>query len=285
MTLMALGLILFAAVLHAAWNLLAKRVGGGTVLVWLYGTTSAVLLTPFAIALIAIRCPSLGPAGLSATLASALIHIVYFIVLQRGYQLGDLSVVYPVARGTGPVLSTIAAISLLGERPSILALLGAVLVALSVFALARPARTATNDARRAVAFGLLTGILIAAFTIFDKQAVGRYGVPPLIQQWGTSLGLAILLAPAALRRREEVRQQLRHHWREAVGIGILCPMAYILVLSAMAFSPVSYVAPAREISILFGTVMGTHILKEGQSKRRIAAAVTMVLGMAALASG
>jgi drug/metabolite transporter (DMT)-like permease len=214
-----------------------------------------------------------------------LIHVVYFIVLQRGYQLGDLSVVYPVARGTGPVLSTIAAISLLGERPSILALLGAILVALSVFALARPARTATNDARRAVAFGLLTGILIAAFTIFDKQAVGSYGVPPLIQQWGTSLGLAILLAPAALRRREEVRQQWRHHWREAVGIGILCPMAYILVLSAMAFSPVSYVAPAREISILFGTVMGTHIMKEGQSKRRIAAAVTMVLGMAALASG
>src|SRR3954462_716066 len=228
MTLTALGLVLVAAFLHAAWNLLAKRAGGGTILVWLYGTTSAVVLTPLALALIAIRRPALGPAGLSFTLASAVIHIAYFVVLQRGYQFGDLSVVYPIARGTGPVLSTTAAILVLGERPSPWALFGAPLVALGVFALARPPRAATAGTRRAVAFGLLTGLLIAAYTICDKQAVAAHRVPPLIQQWGTSLGLTTLLAPVALRRPAVVRRLWRSSWREVTGIGVLVPAAYIL---------------------------------------------------------
>ncbi|AGA28749.1 DMT family transporter [Singulisphaera acidiphila] len=285
MTLTALGLILAAAVLHALWNLLAKQAGGGVILVWLYGMTSAVLLTPLAVALAVLDCPELDTTGLSYTLASVLIHVAYYVVLQRGYKLGDLSLVYPLARGTGPVLSTVAAIFLLGERPTALALLGAILIALSVFALASPSRTATADTKQAVAMGLLTGLLIAAYTICDKQAVSRYGVPPLIQQWGTSVGLAAVLAPLAIRRRAEVRHCWTHHWRAVLAIGLLVPTAYILVLAAMRFTPVSYIAPAREVSILIATLMGTHLLSERQSVTRIAAAATMVLGLAALALG
>ncbi|SIN71551.1 Multidrug transporter EmrE [Singulisphaera sp. GP187] len=286
MTLTALALILSAAVLHALWNLLAKQAGGGAVLVWLYGTTSAVLLTPFAIALAVIDRPALGPTALSYTLGSVLIHVAYFVVLQRGYKVGDLSLVYPLARGTGPVLSTLAAIVLLGERPTALALLGAVLIALGVFTLAGPSRrTSSADTKQAVAIGLLTGLLIAAYTICDKQAVGRYGVPPLIQQWGTSVGLAAVLAPLAIRRRAEVRHCWNQHWRAVLAIGVLVPTAYILVLAAMSFTPVSYIAPAREVSILIATLMGTHLLSERQSIMRIAAAVTMVLGLTALALG
>lgn len=285
MTLTALGLILAAAVLHALWNLLAKQAGGGAILVWLYGTTSAVLLTPLAIALVVIDGPQLGPTGLSYTLASVLIHVAYFVVLQRAYKVGDLSLIYPLARGTGPVLSTLAAILLLDERPTALALLGAILIALGVFALAGPSRAATADTRQAVALGLLTGLLIAAYTICDKQAVGRYGVPPLIQQWGTSVGLAAVLAPLAIRRHAEVRHCWTHHWRAVLAIGVLVPTAYILVLAAMSFTPVSYIAPAREVSILVATFMGMHLLSERQSVLRIAAAATMVFGLAALALG
>ena len=238
-----------------------------------------------ALGLFVVQRPILDPVGLGFTLASAAIHVLYFVVLQHGYRLGALSLVYPIARGTGPVLTTIAAIVLLGERPSALALSGAALVALSVFALAQPPRTSTGDSRGAVAFGLLTGLLIATYTICDKQAVGRYGVPPLIQQWGTSLGLTAFLAPVAVRRRAEVLRRWRSHWREVIGIGVLVPLAYILVLAAMSFTPVSYVAPAREVSILFATLMGTHLLSEGRSARRITAAVTMVFGVAALAMG
>jgi drug/metabolite transporter (DMT)-like permease len=285
MTATALGLVLAAAVLHAAWNLLAKRAGGGAALVWLYGTASAVILTPPIVALFSLRRIDLGPIGLAYTLASAVLHVAYFLALQKGYEHGDLSVVYPVARGTGPVLSTIAAVALLGERPSLLALAGAGLVAVGVFVLTRPEQASAASSRGAVASGVLTGVLIAAYTICDKQAVSEYGVPPLVQQWGTSLGLSSLLAPWALRHRREVRVRWALSRREVVAIGVLVPTAYILVLAAMTISPVSYVAPAREVSILFASLMGTHLLSEGRSGRRLVAAVTMVVGVVALALG
>jgi drug/metabolite transporter (DMT)-like permease len=285
MTATALGLVLSAAVLHAAWNLLAKRAGGGAALVWLYGTASAALLTPLGVALLLLRHPDLGPTGLAYTLASALLHVAYFLMLQRGYEHGDLSVVYPVARGTGPVLSTVAAVALLGERPTPLALAGAALVATGVFVLARPERASAASSARAVGYGLLTGMLIAAYTICDKRAVAEFGVPPLVQQWATSLGLSALLAPWAFRHRRDVRVRWAASRREVIVIGVLIPTAYILVLAAMTVSPVSYVAPAREVSILFATLMGTHLLSEGRSGRRLAAAITMVVGVVALALG
>ncbi len=284
MTATALGLVLLAALLHATWNLLAKRTGGGGVLVWLYGTVSAVLLTAPGLFQIVIERPDIRPAGLVFMLASAVLHAIYFLVLQRGYRLGDLSVVYPIARGTGPVLTTIAAVIILGERPSAVALSGATLIALGVFALAKPDRQTSHHARRAVAFGLLTGILIAGYTICDKRAVADYGVPPMIEQWATSLGLAVFLAPLAIRRRDEVRERWKTSRREILAIGVLVPAAYILVLAAMTMSPVSYVAPAREVSILFATLMGTHLLSEDRAGRRLAASI-MVVGVVALALG
>jgi drug/metabolite transporter (DMT)-like permease len=285
MTAASLALVLAAAVIHAAWNLLAKRAEGGAVFVWAYGTVAAAVLTPPAVWRIAARDVSIGPPQLAYIGAGALIHVAYFLALQQGYRVGDLSVVYPVARGTGPVLTTAAAVLLLGERPSALALAGAVLVAAGVFVLARPARSQAADTRRAVAFGLLTGLLIAGYTVCDKQAVSRYGVPPVIQQWASSLALAGLLAPVALRRRGEVKRIWAENRREAVGIGVLCPLGYILILAAMTVSPVSYVAPVREVSILFVTVLGTRVLSEGGSSRRLAAAAAMVAGVAALALG
>ncbi len=284
MTLVALGLVLIAAFLHATWNLLAKRAGGGGSLVWLYGTISAVLLTPPGLAAIVIRRGGIGSMGLVCAFASAILHVAYFLILQRGYQIGDLSVVYPIARGTAPVLTTVAAVALLGERPSLPALCGAILVALGVFILAKPDQGTAVDGRRVVAFGLVTGVLIACYTICDKLAVANYGVPPLIQQWGTSLGIAIFLAPVTIRSRPEVRDLWNTKWREILAIGVLVPAAYILVLTAMTISPVSYVAPAREISILFATMMGTHLLSENRSGRQIAA-VIMVIGVIALALG
>jgi drug/metabolite transporter (DMT)-like permease len=165
------------------------------------------------------------------------------------------------------------------------ALVGAALVAMGVFVLARPERSSAGGSRRAVASGVLTGVLIAAYTIYDKRAVGEYGVPPLVQQWASSVGLCALLAPWAIRRREEVGRRWTASRREVVLIGILVPTAYVLVLAAMAISPVSFVAPAREVSILFATLMGTHMLSEGRSVRRLAAAVTMVVGVVALSLG
>ena len=285
MTVTALALVLAAAVVHALWNLIAKGAGGGPFFVGMYTSLPAILYAPLVLAAASLGHWRIGPAGVVFIIGSALIHLGYFLALQHGYRLGDLSLVYPLARGTGPILSTLFAIACFGERPSWLAIAGAVLIAVGVFLLTRPHVAPQVDVGQAVRFGLLTGVLIAAYTVWDKYAISVIGVPPLVMIWGTGLVLGILFVPAACRKPGEVRREWRAHGRAAIVIGVLSPLAYLLILMALAISPVSYVAPAREVSILIGTVLGTHLLEEGEAGRRLAAAAVMVLGVAALAVG
>src|ERR687897_3652523 len=135
MTLFALALVLAAAVFHATWNLLAKRVGdGGAVFVWLFGFCSLVIYAPLAVVVL-VSAPHLGPVQFLFMFGSGVLHLGYFVLLQRGYAVGDLSLVYPLARGTGPLLATAAAIVLLGERPGTLALAGIALITIGVLLL------------------------------------------------------------------------------------------------------------------------------------------------------
>jgi drug/metabolite transporter (DMT)-like permease len=297
MGLFALSLILVAAVLHATWNLLVKRANAGDLFAWLYGSVAAVLYLPVSVPLMVRDWPAYDARHAIGFAGSGLLNMVYFLVLQRAYRAGDLSVVYPLARGTGPVLSTLAAIWLLHERPSWVALAGAVCVIASVVIFA----TSANNGNRAsngknassgrglsgaaLAFGIATGVIIASYTVWDKQVVSTLRVSPWLLPWASSLALTIALAPAAVRRWDEVQRMWREHWRAAVGVGALYPLAYILVLLAMRVSPVSYVAPAREVSILFGALMGARLLGEGQLRRRLLAASVMLAGLAALAWG
>ncbi|MCM8748139.1 DMT family transporter [Thermomicrobiaceae bacterium CFH 74404] len=287
MTLFALGLILAAAFCHATWNLLAKRVGSGAPFIWLFGTLGALIYGPLAIGIILWQRPELGLPQLVFIVGSALLHIAYFLLLQQGYRVGDLSLVYPLARGTGPMLSTLGAIALFGERPSPLALAGAALIIGSIFLLTGGARLLRRplSADGAVVFGLLTGTLIATYTLWDKHAVSALAIPPVVLDWSTAVARSLLLTPIAARRWDEVQALWRDHRLPVLGVAILTPLAYILVLTAMRFTPVSYVAPAREISILIGTAMGAHLLDEGNAHRRLLAASGMVLGIIALALG
>lgn len=138
---------------------------------------------------------------------------------------------------------------------------------------------------RAVVYGLLTGGFIATYTLWDKHAVSALLIPPLLQSWATILVTTALLTPLAVRNRGKVRAIWRVHRIEALGVAVLSPLLYILVLMALVFSPVSYVARAREISILIGTAMGARLLAEGDTRRRLVAASAMVAGVAALALG
>jgi drug/metabolite transporter (DMT)-like permease len=282
----ALGLVLGAAFIHATWNLLAKRVGGGPAFVWLFGSVSSLLYAPLAAAVVFIVRPHIGAVQLLFIVGTAVLHLVYFLMLQGGYRFGDLSLVYPIARGTGPMLSSAAAIVFFGERPTPIAIAGTVLVGAGIFLLAgNPAALRGAGARRAVGFAVLTGATIAAYTLWDKRAVSVLGIPPLLLDWGSNLGRTLLVAPVAFARFDAVRAVWRAHRREVILVALLTPMAYILVLTALAFTPVSYVAPAREISILVGTAMGARLLAEGDVRRRMFAAGAMVLGVTALAVG
>lgn len=279
MTLLALSLILLSAIAHATWNLLAKHVEGGASFIWLFDMVSIVLYTPIA-ALVAVRGAHLSLLGLAFLGTSALLHQAYFLLLARGYRAGDLSLVYPLARGTGPLLATLAAILLLGERPGPLRLLGVASIVIGAVSLSGdPRQIAARGTGRAVSYALLTGAAIAAYTVVDKEGMSRAHMHPLLYTWGLFAGTGMLLTPRALHDRSELEHLWRDHWREAVGIGILSPLAYILVLAALTFTPVSSVAPAREIGILFGVIMGTQLLHEGDRMRKIAAAAAMVLGV------
>lgn len=288
MTLLALALVLAAAFLHAGWNLLAKRAPGGAVFIWLFATLSAVIYAPFAVALFLVQRPHLGPLAWACIGATACIHLGYFLSLQRGYRVGDLSLVYPLARGTGPLLATVVAILLLGERPSGLALAGSGAIIASVFVLSGGLHGLSGSRRpplAAVGYGLLTGLAIAGYTVVDKYAVSTLLVPPLLFDWLANVGRSLLVTPYALRRPAEIRRQWQTSRGAIIGIAIMSPLAYILVLTAMVFTPLSYIAPAREISILIGTVLGARVLSEHITHARALAALGMVFGIVALTLG
>ena len=185
------------------------------------------------------------------------------------------------------MLSTALAIVFIGERPTALALAGAGLVCIGVFALGR---TTSSDGERGstragVIFGVLTGILIATYTLWYRHAVAELAIPPLVLDWSANAGRGLLLTPLALRRRAVLRETWMKHRREVLAVALFAPLAYILVLSALAVSPVSYVAPAREVSILVGTIFGAQLLKEGSLGPRLAGAGAIVAGLVALAIG
>lgn len=288
MTLLALGLILAAAFLHATWNFYAKRVAGQLPFIFLVCVVSSVFWAPFAIGVLVLQQPRIGTPELLGIGGSAILHLAYFSLLQRGYRVGDFSVVYPLARSTGPALSSAGAILLFGERPTLLAGAGMMLIIAGVLILTgrgRDAGARPVHAGWAVRYGVLTGLFIAAYTLWDARSVRILGVPPLVLDWGSNVGRTLLLLPFAAGWRGEVAAHWREHRLEVAAVAILGTFAYILVLTAMQFTPVSYVAPARETSILIGTLMGMRFLSEEGGMRRIVAALMMVAGVIALALG
>lgn len=283
---LALLLLLCAAFFHASWNFISKKTCGGAIFVWLFNAVASVMYVPVVIGLLWITNSSLQWDYTIFMLGSAILHVGYFILLNKGYDVGDLSLVYPLARGTGPLLSTLAAIFFLGEHPSLIALMGTLFIAVGVFLLlGNPAKYVEMKASSAVLFAVLTGVLIAGYTLWDKYAVSNIAVPPVLMYWGTTVGQALLLIPYALKNREEVITQWRTNRLSIFGVAILCPLSYILVLTTMVFTPVSYVAPAREVSILIGAIMGARFLAEGDAKLRIAAAIVILIGLTCLALG
>lgn len=286
MTLLSVVLILISAFFHALWNLLAKRAHGGAAFTWLFSALTIPLWAPIVATYILFWQPQLAWPGLIFILGSASLHASYFLTLQRGYRTGDLSLVYPLARGVGPLLTLIGAVLLLGERPTLPAIAGACLIIAGVFFIAGDEQMLRRRQMGAgVAAGLLTGLLIAAYTLWDKAAVSTFLVAPLLLEYGSSIGRTLLLSPTAWRRRREVSYEWRAHRWEAIGIAVLSSLAYILVLTALITAPVSYIAPLREVSILFGALLGAWLLREGQTQRRVLAAGMMVIGIVLLTLG
>ncbi|MGI9024707.1 MAG: EamA family transporter [Burkholderiaceae bacterium] len=291
---LALLLVVIAAFTHASWNLLAKRAAHCRHFNWYYSTGAALLFLPLAAFALIDFAPRLSVTAVLVLLSTCVLHALYSESLQRGYRAADLSVVYPIARGTGPLISFVGAIFVLGEHPSLVATAGALLVVAGVLVLAggrrlwRELRT-PHEARGTVVAGLywggLTGLLIAAYTLNDGYAVKVLLIPPLLVDYVGNLFRSLVLAPRALRDRAAVALEYPRFWREALGVSILGPAGYILVLYAMTMAPVSHVAPAREMSMMIGAWFGARLLGEGHVMQRVLGAGLIVAGVGALALG
>ncbi|RPD39559.1 DMT family transporter [Chitinophaga barathri] len=277
-------LVVAAAVLHALWNLLTKQVKGGLVFFWLVSLFSAVIFLPFLVREL-FRAPvQLNQATLTLALGSGLLHIFYFVALQAGYRKGDLSVVYPVARGAGPLFSVTGAVLFFGERPGLWAITGFVLIIAGVcFLTGFKAGEENKSVRTGVYYGLLTGLFIASYTLWDKAAVAEYAVSAIVIAFASMIMPLLLLIPVVMDKMDAIRSEVRLHWKQVLGVAILQPLSYLLVLVAMKTTPLTYVAPVRELSIVFGVFFGVNLLKEKDSVKRLAAAIIILAGIVLLA--
>jgi drug/metabolite transporter (DMT)-like permease len=284
MPLSALLLILVAAWCHATWNLFLKKSrGGGIAFFWLVAWFETLVYAPLAVGQIVQSGWRPDAVALGMMLGSALIHVAYFAFLDRGYRTGDLSVVYPLARASGPLMTIAAAILFLGERPAPVALAGALLIGAGAVLLSGNPLAMFRRGGQGVGFALATGLTIAIYTVWDRQAVASLMIPPIIFYWGSIVMRLLATTPASLKRLPEVRAIWRCDKQAVLAVAVLSPLSYCLVLYAMQMAPLSYVAPARETSILVAALYGAHLLREGDVARRMSAAGMMVAGLCAIA--
>lgn len=286
MTGTALALVLSAGFLHASWNYLVKSRGlGGMHFTWVLSLAATVIFSPAAFWL-AWKHGGLSSAELGWVTVSAVFHTGYTLSLFRGYKAGDLSFVYPLARCTGPLLSVSLAIVLLGESPSGIALGGIALILGGVFMLTGgPKAVRALNSLAPLGYALLTGCFIAGYTLTDKYGVSRLGVAPLLFYCMSNFGRLLFMTVLLLREPGTLLPSIRRYGKNAAGIAVLETAAYGLVLTAMTIAPVSYVAPAREVSIVIGAFMGAKLLSEGDARRRVLASVIIMLGIVGLGIG
>jgi drug/metabolite transporter (DMT)-like permease len=279
-------LVLVASFAHATWNFLAKRAAHYKHLIWFSSAMEALLFAPIAIWILRSSWFTLGWKSALFLLATGILHLLYTESLLRGYRAGDLTTVYPLARGSAPLLSFLGAVLLLRERPSMLAVGGALLISFGILLASGGLSVFRHrTSRTGLYWGIATGCTIASYTLVDGYSVKTLLISPFLLEYAGNLFRGIVLSGGAWRRRGSLLPEYVKCWKEASGIATLTPIAYILVLFAMRLAPVSRAAPVREMSMMVGMYFGARFLSEGQVVRRIVGSVFIVLGVAALALG
>jgi drug/metabolite transporter (DMT)-like permease len=279
-------LVLGAVVCHTSWNLILKtetrraEVSLGAIVV------GAVVVSPV-LAVYSLHDVPLH--GWALIALSAVFETAYVLLLTAAYQAGDLSLVYPIARGTPPLLVVPLAVAFLGERPSWTGYAGIALVIAGIFTThgvwragdGAPPGVATRA--RAATLAVITGVATAGYSLVNKLGVTIVPVP-LYGMLVFALDGALLAIVLALRGQLTRRLVPRGRWAVATAVGVLMVAAYLAVLSAMAIAPVSYVVAAREVSIVTTALAGAVVLGEPHTRDRIVGAGVIFAGLVAIAS-
>lgn len=287
MTAVAVALVVIAAVLHACWNLLMKQSTDKLAFIWWAGVAGTVLLFPVAAWL--SPWPQWPPHLWPRILLAALLRALYFLMLTAAYARGDLSLVYPVARGVGPIIVALAAVLLLDERVTYQAMGGIAAVAAGAYVMHLPRASVravvaplSALASPAIGYAVMTGLLTAAYSLTDKWNIST-GISPAWYAYLTIPVAALLLTPAVVTRAGW-RAEWRRGSRRVVAVAVCMSAAYLLVLYALRIAPVSYVAPTRELAIVFGTALGIVVLGERHGAQRFAGALMIVAGVVLVVS-
>lgn len=286
MTSIGFTLIILSTICHATWNYATKKINSGTTFIWLFSCISSIIYLPFVLVTLFIHKINFQFSFVFFIMLSAALHSIYFILLNKGYHFGNLSIIYPLARGTGPLFSSFIAIVFLKESASLAAIIGIFLIILGIVLITgNPTLILKSNKNNSLIYAFLCGLAIASYTIFDKIAVSTLIFPPILLDWSVNLGRILLLTPYSLRRKDELKKLMLHHKKEVFTVAILSPLSYILVLTAMVFTPVYYVAPMRELSILIGTFLGVRFLSENLDITKLIGIFTMIVGIITLSLG
>ena len=289
----ALLLVLSAALIHAAWNYHLKKAAAGRIFWLLCYTLTSLIVMPVLLLFQFDAFRDITPVGWLVICLSAPIHVLYSQILQTGYRKSDYSVVYPTARGTGPLISVLAAVLILGNTPSAVGWLGiaAILGGIVLLTMKPGSAADSRRVRTGLFWGGLTGCCIAGYTFCDAWAVQQAtGLTPLTFYFPSIVMRIFWLAPFVLLGSDwkaDARAILTVPVkRKALGVVTVgSPLAFVLVLYAMTEAPLAYVAPAREVGMMVGVVAGALLLKEHLSLTRTLGAAAMVTGVMLLAIG
>lgn len=280
MTELSLGVtlaVLAAGLLHAGWNALLKSGPGGDPLL----DTATIVAGAAACGLVVI--PFVGVPDAAAwkfAAVSAVIHFGYYVTLAHAYRTGDLSFAYPLMRGAAPLIVTLLGIVFLREWPTAQIAFGIALISLGIVAIAFAQRGRHSPA--AAGWALTNAAIIAAYTLVDGAGARASGNAPAYVSWLTFLEAFPFLAWIGLRHRSVALRYIGTHWQRGLLGGAAGLAAYGIVLWAMTRAPVAAIAALRETSVLFAAVIGAVVLKESMGLRRLAGAVSVVAGVAAL---
>jgi len=280
---MALGLVLAAAFLHATWNYLTKRSQVKLIFVWWFLLISGILYFP--LFLYFWNQTTITSIGWTCIIATSILHAFYFGFLGMAYEVGDLSVVYPLARGMGPFFVPFFAVGLIQEQLSLLGILGIGLIILGVYVLHLTSFSWKTFLlpfhmlkSRSSLWALGTGGTIVFYSLVDK--IGVSNVYPPVYIYLMFAGAFILLSPyVLLKKRVFLMEEWQKNKYAILTVGFLALFTYLLVLFAMQMSKVSYIVALRESGILFSALYGTFWLRESHRDQKIVGAILIFLGV------
>ena len=273
MELLPFCLVLAAAVLHATWNALVKTGGDPFVRLALTNAICAVCVLP---ALAFVNVPT--SEGWLFLLGSVVIHHAYYILLALSYRAGDLSQVYPIARGVAPPMVAAAAFFFADESLSLAGIVAIIVICGGIWSLG----FARGNPRRegpAVVFALGSGVAIAGYTVLDGMGGRASGDVFGYITWLFLLDALPFCALVAYLRRGSLGPSLAEHWRAAGAGGVLACAGYAMVIWAMSVTPMAFVSALRETSVIMAALIGTLLLKESFGARRIKAAAAVAVGV------